>query len=113
LKAIDALKRATKYFPKAGQLDFLIAQNYYSIKKLDEALPYLQSSVSKGGGTKPAQTYIFMAYIAFELKKLDLALDAANKAIALPDGVKEGTRFKKAVQDAINEREEKLKNQKI
>ena len=109
LKAIDTLKRATKIFPKAGQLDFLIAQEYYSIKKLDDALSYLKLSVSKDGGTKPAQTYIFMAYIAYELKKLDIALTAANKAIALPDGVKEGTRFKKAVEDAIAEREEKLK----
>ena len=109
MKAIDALKRASKRFPKDGQIDFMIGQNYYTIKKLDEALPYLQSSVSKGGGTKPAQTYILMAYIAFELKKLDIALEAANKAIALPDGIKEGTRFKKAVLDAIREREEKLK----
>lgn len=112
-KAIDALKRATQLFPKSGQLDFLIAQAYYSMKKLDEALPYLQMSIRKGGGTKPAQTYIFMAYIAFELRKLDIALEAANKAIALPDGVKEGTRFKKAVEEAIADREEKLKNQKI
>lgn len=108
-KAIDALKRATQIFPKSGQLDFLIAQSYYAMKKLDEALPHLQMSVKKGGGTKPAQTYIFMAYIAYELKKLDIALDAANKAIALPDGVKEGTRFKKAVEEAIADREEKLK----
>jgi tetratricopeptide (TPR) repeat protein len=107
LKAIDALKRATKFYPKSGQLDFLIGQNYYSIKKLDEALPYLQRSVSKGGGNKPAQTYILMAYIAYELKKLDIALEAANKVITFPDGVKEGTRFKKAVLDAIEEREAK------
>ena len=106
-KAIDALKRATLFFPKAGQLDFLIAQNFYTLKRLDEALAALQKSVSKGGGTKPSQTYIFMAYIAYELKKFDIALDAANKAITFPDGVKEGTRFKKAVQDAIAEREEK------
>ena len=112
-KAIDALKRATQLFPKSGQLDFLIAQNYYQMKKLDDALLHLQMSIRKGGGTKPAQTYLLMAYIAFELKKLDIALDAANKAIALPDGVKEGTRFKKALEDAIADREEKLKNQKI
>jgi len=108
-KAIDALKRAALVYPKSGQLEFLIAQAYYNLKKPEEALPHLQMSVRKGGGTKPAQTYIFMAYIAFELKNLDLALEAANKAIALPDGVKEGTRFKKAVEGAIVDREEKLK----
>jgi len=108
-KAIDALKRATIFFPKSGQLDFLIGQNFYGMKKLDEALTFLQKSVSKGGGNKPAQTYLLMAYIAYELKKLDIALDAANKAVSYPDGVKEGARFKKAVQDAIEEREAKLK----
>jgi len=108
-KAIDALKRAALVYPKSGQLEFLIAQAYYNLKKPEEALPHLQMSVRKGGGTKPAQTYIFMAYIAFELRNLDLALEAANKAIALPDGVKEGTRFKKAVEGAIADREEKLK----
>jgi len=108
-KAIDTLKRASKLYPKNGQLDLLIAQNFYNLKKLSDALPYLQSSVSKGGGTKPAQTHIFYAYIAYELKKLDLALEQANKAITLPDGVKQGTLFKKAVEDAMAERAEKLK----
>lgn len=107
-KAIDTLKEAAKVFPKAnGQLEYLIAQNYYAMEKLDEALPFLQSSVKKGGGNKPHSTYLFLAFIAYELKKFDIALDAAERAIATPEGKAEGTRMKQAIQDLIKEREAK------
>jgi tetratricopeptide (TPR) repeat protein len=109
-KAIDALQRAAKVFPESGQLEYLIAQNYYSMEKLDDALKHLQLCAAKGGGNKPHQSLLFMAYIAFELKKYDVALDAANKAIAMPEGKKEGERMKAAIDDAIAAREAKLKN---
>ena len=108
LKAIDVLKEATTKFPREGQIEYLIAQNYYNLDKYPEALKHLQLSVSKGGGHKPYQTYLFLAFIAFDLKKFDIALDAANKAIAIPDGAKEGLRMKQAIDDAIKERENKL-----
>jgi len=107
LKAIDTLIEATKRFPKSGQLEYLIAQNYYSMEKLDAALPHLVSSIQKGGGTKPHTTYLFMAYIAYELKKFDIALDAANRAIATTEGKTEGLRMKQAIQDVLKEREAK------
>jgi tetratricopeptide (TPR) repeat protein len=106
-KAIDALKRATKIFPKSGQLEYLIAQNYYSMEKNEEALPHLQAAVAKGGGNKPHQTYLFLAFIAYELKKFDVALDAAERAIKTPEGKAEGERMKQAIQDIIKEREAK------
>jgi len=107
-KAIDTLKEASKVFPHAnGQLEYLIAQNYYAMEKLDEALPFLQASVKKGGGNKPHSTYLFLAFIAYELKKFDIALDAAERAIATPEGKAEGTRMKQAIQDLIKEREAK------
>ncbi|WP_415910419.1 tetratricopeptide repeat protein [Oleiharenicola sp. Vm1] len=107
-KAIDTLKEATKVFPKSnGQLEYLIAQNYYTMEKLDEALPYLQASVKKGGGNKPHSTYLFLAFIAYELKKFDIALDGANRAIATPEGKAEGQRMKQAIEDLIKEREAK------
>jgi tetratricopeptide (TPR) repeat protein len=109
-KAIDAYKRAMKQFPKSGQFDYLISQIYYNMQRLEDAFAHLQASVSKGAGNKPHQTYVFMAYIAFELKKLDIALDAANKAIAIPEGVKEGTRMKKAIEEAIEDRKAKLES---
>lgn len=111
-KAIDAHKRAIKQFPKSGQFDYLISQIYYNMQRLDDALTHLQASVAKGAGNKPHQTYLFLAYIAYEQKKYDIALEAANKAITFPDGVKEGTRMKKSVEDAIEERKAKLDSMK-
>lgn len=107
-KAIDTLKEAAKVFPKSnGQLEYLIAQNYYTMEKLEDALPHLQTSVKKGGGNKPHSTYLFLAFIAYELKKFDIALDAANRAIATPEGKAEGQRMKQAIEDLIKEREAK------
>lgn len=108
-KAIDTLKEATKRFPKSGQLEYLVAQNYYTMEKLEDALPHLQASVQKGGGNKPHSTFLFLAYIAYELKKFDIALDAANRAIATPEGKVEGLRMKQAIQDILKEREAKTK----
>lgn len=107
-KAIDTLKEATKVFPKSGQLEYLIAQNYYGMEKFGDALPHLQSAVAKGGGNKPHQTYLFLAFIAYELKRFDVALDAAERASALPEGKAEGERMKQAIQDILREREAKL-----
>jgi predicted Zn-dependent protease len=111
LKAIDTLKRATKVFPKSGQLEYLIAQAYYSLEKNEEALPHLQAAIAKGGGSQPHRVYLFLAFIAYELKKFDVALDAAERAIKTPEGKAEGERMKQAIQDIIREREEKLKKQ--
>lgn len=110
-KAIDTLKRATKVFPKSGQLEYLIAQAYYQLEKNEEALPHLQSAIAKGGGSQPHRVYLFLAFIAYELKKFDVALDAAERAIKTPEGKAEGERMKQAIQDILREREEKLKKQ--
>jgi len=110
-KAIDTLKRATKVFPKSGQLEYLIAQAYYQLEKNEEALPHLQASIAKGGGNQPHRVYLFLAFIAYELKKFDVALDAAERAIKTPEGKAEGERMKQAIQDILREREEKLKKQ--
>lgn len=108
LKAVEILKEATKVFPKDGQLEYQIAQNYYGMEKLPEALVHIQSCVAKGGGHKPHQSYLFLAYIAFELKKFDVALGAAKKAVTYADGAKEGKRMLSAIEDAIKDREAKL-----
>jgi tetratricopeptide (TPR) repeat protein len=107
-KAIDALKRATKQFPQSGQLEYLIAQAYYSMEKYEDALPHLQAAVRKDGGTRPHQTLLFLAFVAYELKKYEIALDAANRALKFPEGETEALRMKQAVEDMIREREAKL-----
>ncbi|MDP1579287.1 MAG: tetratricopeptide repeat protein [Candidatus Didemnitutus sp.] len=107
-KAIDTLKRATKVFPASGQLEYLIAQNYYTMEKMAEALPHLEAAVRKGGGNRPHQTYLFLAFVAYDLKKFDLALKAAEDAIATEDGKAEGERMKQSILDVIRERDAKL-----
>ena len=39
----------------------------------------------------------------------DTALEAAKKAVTFPEGAKEGERMLKAIEDAINERTQKMK----
>lgn len=107
-KAIDVLKQAAQRFPESGQFEFLISQGYYNLERFAEALPHLQTAVRKGGGNRPHQTYLFLAFIAYELKKFDLALEAAELAISTPEGKVEGQRMKQAIEDILREREAKL-----
>jgi tetratricopeptide (TPR) repeat protein len=109
LKGIEALKSATKAFPKSGQMEFMIAQAYYGLDQPDAALPHAQAAVAKGNLTKPPQTYLFLAYIAYELKKFDIALSAAKKAAEFPDGAKDPQTktMIKAIEDTMKDREAK------
>lgn len=107
MAAIDALKRGTKLFPKSGQLEYLIAQNYYSLDKVDEAYPHLLTCVEKGGGKEPHRCDLFLAFIAFELKKFDVALAAAERAAKTDKGREEGKRMADAIKATIEEREAK------
>ena len=106
-KAIDALKEASKAFPNSGQVEFLIAQAYQGLDKNEDALRHLQAAVAKGNLAKPAQAYLFLAYVAYEQKKFDIALDAAKKAAATPEGAKDGANMVKAIEDILKERETK------
>ena len=110
-KSIDTLKDAAKVFPKSGQLEFMIAQAYNSLEKTEESLTHLQAAIAKGNLTKPHQVYAFLAYVAYELKKFDIALDAAQKAVASPEGAKDvqAQNMLKAIQEIMKEREEKKK----
>lgn len=109
-KAIEALKQATVRFPKSGQLEYLIAQIYYGqLEKPQEALDHLKKAVAKDGGNRPHQTWLFLAYVAYELKQFDTALEAAKKAVTFPEGAKEGERMLKAIEEAITDRAQKLK----
>jgi len=109
LKGIEALKTATKAFPTSGQMEFMIAQQYHSLEQPEAALPHAQAAVAKGNLSKPHQTYMFLAYIAFELKKFDIALNAAKKAAEFPEGAKDPQtqNMIKAIEETIKDREAK------
>ena len=109
-KAIDVLMDAAKIFPKSGQLEYQISQIYYSLDKVAEAITHAQACIAKGSSTKPHQAYLFLAYLSYEQKKFDVAMDAALHAIAIPEGLKEGNRLKTAIEDALKERTAKLAN---
>lgn len=103
-KAVATLKEASKLYPKAGSLDLQIAQLYYGLDKGDEAYKYAKSAISKDL-EKPWQAQIFLAYVAYEQKKLDEALEALNAASQRPEGKKDADRLRSAVEEAIKERE--------
>jgi predicted Zn-dependent protease len=105
LKAIEALKEGTKVFPKSGQLEFQIAQAYTSIEKPEEALKHVQAAIAKGNLTKPFQAYLSLSYTAYQLKKFDIALEAAKKAAEYPEGVKDGGAMVKALEGIMQDRE--------
>lgn len=107
LKGIDALKEATKAYPKSGQLEFMIAQAYLGLEQPEAALPHAQAAMAKGNLTKPNQVYLFTAYVAYQLKKFDIALEAAKKAAEFPQSAKEGSNMVRAIQDIIKDREAK------
>jgi len=110
-KSIDTLKSAAKAFPKSGQIEFMIAQAYHSLEKPVEALPHLQAAVAKGDLQKPHSVYLFLAYVSYELKKFDIALDAAKKAAAYPEGAKDAQNMIKGIEEVLKDRE--LKKSKM
>lgn len=103
-KAIESLKEAVKLFPQAGSLDLQIAQIYYTLDKLEDAYKHAKSAVTKNL-EKPWQAQTFLAYVAFELRRLDEGLAAINEAMKSPEGAKDAERLKRAIEDAIKERE--------
>jgi len=107
LKGIEALKQATKVYPKSGQIEFMIAQAYFGLDQPEAALPHAQAAVAKGGLNKPHQVYLFLAYIGYQIKKFDVALEAAKQAATFPEGAKEGSSMVRAIEDIIKEREAK------
>jgi tetratricopeptide (TPR) repeat protein len=108
-KAIATLKEAEKLFPKAGNLDLLIANLYYITDHYPDALTYMKSAVSKGlEKTQQLQAYIYIAYLGLDLKKFDDAKMAAEKAVELDPNSKSAKDLLKAVTEAIQERDAQL-----
>jgi len=103
-RAIDVLKEGIKSYPDSGSLYLTIAQIYYSLDKLNESYTYASQAITHKLD-KPWQALTFLAYICYELKKLPEALEAINATAQYPEGAKDAERLKKAIEDAIKERE--------
>jgi tetratricopeptide (TPR) repeat protein len=108
--AIEVLKEAAQKFPKNGELEFKIAQVYQQLDNNQEAFDHAEVAVGKGGLAKAQQTYMFIAYVAYELGKFDEAKVAVDKAIELllpkpPDH--QAAALRSAIEEAIKERDSK------
>jgi len=109
-KAIATLKEAIKLFPKAASLDLQVGNLYYMTDKYEDALTYMKSAVSKGlEKSQQLQAYSYIAYLGLDLKKLDDAKAAAEKAVELDPNSKGAKDLLKAVNEAIEERNAQLK----
>jgi tetratricopeptide (TPR) repeat protein len=109
-KAIATLKEAIKLFPKASTLDLQIGNLYYMSDKYEDALNFMKSAVNKGlEKSQLLQALSYIAYLALDLKKLDDAKWAADKAVELDPNAKGPKDLLKAVNEAIEERNIQLK----
>lgn len=110
-KAIEALKEGMTHFPNAGGLELQIANIYYSLDNLQEALNHTLAALRKGNLDQPSQAQSFGAYIAFELKQFDLALELAQEAAKDPRA-RDAERLLSHIKSTIQERDEALKSAK-
>lgn len=106
-QAVEVLLEAGKLFPKAGQLDFQIAQIYYSLDRYNDAYRHFRMAVDKGGLDRPLAVYSFLSYLCYELGKLEEALEVISEAMKLPGASEDQQmpRLRQAIEDALTQRE--------
>jgi predicted Zn-dependent protease len=110
-KAVEVLEQAAKFFPQSGQIEYEIAQIYYSIDKYKEAFQHIKVCVAKGGTEKPEMAWLFYAYVALDLKEYDAALMAANKAAEYPEAKAKAEQMKDAIKATLQDRENRINSQ--
>ncbi len=111
LKAVEALREASKRFPKAGSLDFQIASIYYTLDRTQDAYNAVKVSLQKGLD-KPVQAYLLLAYFASEMKNYDEAKAAAENALKADPDNRDAVRLLDAINEAIKDREAQKEAQK-
>jgi tetratricopeptide (TPR) repeat protein len=110
-KAVEALEEAAKIFPKVGQIEYEIAQTYYSIDKYREAFDHIKRCVAKGGTDKPEVAWLFYAYVALDLKEYDAALMATDKAAMYPEAKAKAEQMKESIKATLQNHETELNSQ--
>ncbi len=106
-QAVEVLLEAGKLFPKTGQLDFQIAQIYYSLDRYNDAYRHFRLAVDKGELDRPLAVYSFLSYLCYELGKLEEALEVIAEAMKLPGASEDQQmlRLRGAIEDALTQRE--------
>jgi tetratricopeptide (TPR) repeat protein len=107
--AIEVLKEAAERMPKNGEIEFKIAQVYQQLDNNKEAFNHAKVAIDKGGLAKAQQTYMFLAYMAYEVGQFDDANVAIDKAIELTNGKPDhqAIGLRNAIEEAIKERDAK------
>ncbi len=111
-KALITYKEIERLFPKEGTIAMQIGNLLYNLDNYPEALKYMQSAVDKGV-PRPGPLQFFIAYLMFELKQLDDAKAAVDKALALAPESREAKDLKQAIDDAIKDRDARLKKNQL
>ena len=105
-RAVVALQEAIRILPEDGQIEFSLAQFYHAHDQPAEAYARLEIAVAKGNLDKPGQTCVFLAYVAYELKRFDDAAKWAVVAAGKPDVKEEDlARLTRAIKAAITKRD--------
>jgi tetratricopeptide (TPR) repeat protein len=107
-KAIETLTEAAKLFPKSGQIEYQIAQIYFTIDKYKEAFEHMKICEAKGGTDKPNIGWLFYAYLALDLKEYEEALKGAEQAAKYPEAKEEAQKMQDAIKATIQDRENRL-----
>ena len=109
LRSVATLEKAAKIFPKAGQVEYQIAQVYFGIDKEREAFEHMKRCIAKGGTEKPSVGWMFYAFLANDLREFDVALKAAAEAAKYPESAKQAAQITEAVNATIENRENQRK----
>jgi tetratricopeptide (TPR) repeat protein len=108
MKAIHLLEDAAKVFPHSGPIEYQIAQIYSGIDRPKEALEHIKLCVANGGTEKPHVGWLFYAWLAYDLKKYDDAMKAAQEAAKYPEAAKEAARMQEAIRASLQEQDNRL-----
>ncbi|MDR1012116.1 MAG: hypothetical protein LBM04_13495, partial [Opitutaceae bacterium] len=101
-RAIEALTRAAAALPDDGEIEYSLARLCYAGDRLAETHAHLRAAVERGRLAHPGQTWLFLAYVAYELGACEEAARHAETAAMHPDTPKEDlARLSQAIQDAL------------
>jgi hypothetical protein len=84
-KAVDVLKEAAGKFPQSGGFDSQLAQTYFSMDQIDNAITAIAEAVRKGVPGKNGSLRLSQAYYLYSAEKYKEASEAAARGLALPD----------------------------